>query len=160
MQFLLGGWWSVLESDTDNSCTTLNAVHAINLYSLKGGFYSIYIIYWRRKWQPTPVFLPGESRGQRSLVGCCPWGRTESDTTKATLHACIGEENSNPLQCSCLGNPRDGGAWWAAVYGVAQNWIWLKRLSSSSTLYNNKVVTFLKNEIDPGVYKWIIWCVQ
>ena len=39
---------------------------------------------WRRKWQPTPVFLPGESHGQRSLVGCSPWGCTESDTTEAT----------------------------------------------------------------------------
>ena len=39
---------------------------------------------WRRKWQPTPVFLPGESQGQGSLVGCRPWGRTESDTTEAT----------------------------------------------------------------------------
>ena len=39
---------------------------------------------WRRNWQPTPVFLPGESRGQRSLVGCCPWGRIELDTTEAT----------------------------------------------------------------------------
>ena len=38
---------------------------------------------WRRKWQPTPVFLPGESQGQRSLVGCCLWGRTESGTTEA-----------------------------------------------------------------------------
>ena len=37
---------------------------------------------WRRKWQPTPLFLPGESSGQRSLVGCGPWGRKESDTTK------------------------------------------------------------------------------
>ena len=41
-------------------------------------------MHWRRKWQPTPVFLPGESQGQRSLVGCCLWGRTESDTTEAT----------------------------------------------------------------------------
>ena len=39
---------------------------------------------WRRKWQPTPVFLPGESHGQRSLEGCSPWGRKESDTTEAT----------------------------------------------------------------------------
>ena len=39
---------------------------------------------WRRKWQPTPVLLPGESHRQRRLVGCCPWGRTESDTTEAT----------------------------------------------------------------------------
>ena len=41
-------------------------------------------MHWRRKWQPTPVFLPGESHGRRSLVGCSPWGRTESDTTEAT----------------------------------------------------------------------------
>ena len=43
-----------------------------------------YMWLWRRKWQPTPVFLPGESHGQRSLVGCSPWGRTESDMTEAT----------------------------------------------------------------------------
>ena len=41
-------------------------------------------MHWRREWQPTPVFLPGESQGRRSLVGCCLWGRTESDTTEAT----------------------------------------------------------------------------
>ena len=47
--------------------------------------------------------------------------------------SCIGEGNGNPLQCSCLENPRDGGAWWAAVYGVAQSQTRLKRLSSSSS---------------------------
>ena len=41
-------------------------------------------MHWRRKWQPTPVFLPGESQGQRNLVGCCLWGHTELDTTEAT----------------------------------------------------------------------------
>jgi len=45
--------------------------------------------------------------------------------------SCIGEGNGNPLQCSCLENPRDSGAWWAAIYGVAQSWTRLKRLSSS-----------------------------
>ena len=45
--------------------------------------------------------------------------------------SCIGEGNGKPLQCSCLENPRDGGAWWAAVYGVAQSRTWLKRRSSS-----------------------------
>ena len=48
------------------------------------------------------------------------------------MHACIGEGNGNPLQCSCLENPRAGGAWWAAVGGVAQSQTRLKRLSSSS----------------------------
>ena len=79
----------------------------------------------RRQWHPTPVLLPSKSHGRRSLVGCSPWGRLESDTTER-LHfhfslSCIGEGNGNPLQCSCLENSRDGGVWWAAVYGVAQS---------------------------------------
>ena len=89
----------------------------------------------RRRWHPTPVLLPGKSHGRRSLVGCSPWGREESDMTER-LHShfslsCIGEGNGNPLQCSCLQNPRDRGAWWAAVYGVAQSWTRLTRFSSS-----------------------------
>ena len=83
------------------------------------------IVMWRRQWHPTPVLLPGKSHRRRSLVGCSPWGRWESDTTEQLpFHSslsCIGEGNGNPLQCSCLENPRDGGAWWAAVYGVAQS---------------------------------------
>ena len=90
------------------------------------------------QWHPTPVLLPGKSHGQRSLVGCSPWGRDELDTTEQLLFhfslSCIGEGNGNPLQCSWLENPRDGGAWWAAVYGVAQSQTWLKRLSSSSSM--------------------------
>ena len=94
------------------------------------------LLLWRRQWHPTPVLLPGKSHGQRSLVGCSPWGRKESNTSEQ-LHfhfslSCIGERNGNPLQCSCLENPRDGGTWWAAVYGVAQSQTPLKRLSSSS----------------------------
>ena len=63
-------------------------------------------------------------------------GVAESDTTEQ-LHfhfslSCIGEGNGNPLQCSCLENPRDGEVWWAALYGVAQSRTRLKRLSSSS----------------------------
>ena len=98
-------------------------------------------LYRRRRWHPTPVLLPRKSHGRRSLVGCSPWGHEESDTTERLhLHfslSCIGEGNGNPLQCSCLDNPRDRGAWWAAVYGVAQSWTRLKRLSSSNELYNN-----------------------
>ena len=97
----------------------------------------IYIqVYWRRQRHPTPVLLPGKSHGSRSLEGCSPWGHWGSDTTER-LHfhfslSCLGEGNGNPLQCSCLENPKDGGAWWAAVYGVAQSRTQLKRLSSSS----------------------------
>ena len=88
--------------------------------------------HWRRQWHPTPVLLPGKSQGRRSLVGCSPWDRKESDTTE-WLHfhfslSCIGEGNGNPLQCSCLENPRDGG-----VCGFAQSRTQLKWLSSSSS---------------------------
>ena len=95
---------------------------------------------WRRKWQPTPVFLPGESHGWRSLVGCSPWGPEESNTTERLhfhfLLSCIGEGNGHSLQCSCLENPRDGGAWWGPVCGVAQSWTRLKWLSSSSHFWS------------------------
>ena len=83
------------------------------------------------------TLLPGKSHGWRSLAGCNPWGHEKSDTTER-LHfhfslPCIGEGNGNPLHCSCLENPRDRGAWWAVVYGVAQSWTQLKWLSSSSS---------------------------
>ena len=91
----------------------------------------------RRQWHPTPVLLPGKSHGRRSLVGCSPWVREESETTER-LHfhfslSCFGEENGNPLQCSCLENPRDRGAWWAALYGVTQSWTRLNHLCRSSS---------------------------
>ena len=101
-------------------------------------FVYMYAYLWRRQWHPTPVLLSGKSHEWRSLVGYSPWGRTESDRTER-LHihfslSCTGEGNGNPLQCSCLGNPRDGGAWWAAVYGVTQSQTRLKRLSISRVL--------------------------
>ena len=79
---------------------------------------------WKIPWTEEP--------GRQQSMG---WG--ESDMTE-WLHfhfslSCIGEGNGNPLQCSCLGNPGDGGAWWAVVYGVAQSRTWLKRLSNSSS---------------------------
>ena len=93
---------------------------------------SAYGLRRRRQWHPTSVLLPGKSHGRRSLEGCSPWSCWGSDTTEQ-LHfhfslSCIGEGNGNPLQCSCLENPRDGEAWWAAVYGVAQSWTRLKWL--------------------------------
>ena len=85
---------------------------------------------------PTPVLLPGKSHGWRSLEGCSPWGRWGLDMTERLpfhfSHSCIGEGNGNPLQCSCLENPKDRGAWWAANYGVTQSRTRLKWLSSSS----------------------------
>ena len=86
---------------------------------------------------PHSSTLAWKSHVRRGLVGCSPWGRWESDTTER-LHfhfslSCIGEGNGNPLQCSCLENPGDGGAWGAAVSGVAQSRTRLKRLGSGSS---------------------------
>ena len=96
-----------------------------------------------RAWQLTQVFLPGESHGQRSPAGYSPWGHEESDTTeRLPFHfslSRIGEGNGNPLQCACLENPRDGGAWWAAIYGVTRSRTRLKRLSSSSSIVHGVV---------------------
>ena len=98
----------------------------------------------RRQWHPTPVLLPGKSHGRRSLAGCSPWDRWGSDTTEQ-LHfhfslSCIGEGNGNPLQCSCLENPRDGGAFWAASMGshrVRHDWSDLAAAASRKIIYIN-----------------------
>ena len=86
---------------------------------------------------PTLCDPIGVGDGHGSPASCRPRGPKESDTTEQLhLHfslSCIGEGNGNPLQCSCLENPRDGGAWWAAVYGVTQSRTQLKWLSSSSS---------------------------
>ena len=83
--------------------------------------------------------LARKSHGWRSLVGCSTWAHYESDTAE-WLHfhfslSCTGEGNGNRLQCSCLENTRDRGAWWAAIYGVTQSWTRLKRLSNSSSIH-------------------------
>ena len=126
-----------------------------------------YIFFWRRQWYPTPVLLPGESHGQRSLVGCSPWGCWESNTTEQ-LHfhfslSCIGEGNGNPLQCSCLENPRDGGTWWAAISGVTQSRTRLKWLSSS--IYSFPLVRY-SCLLSAGVLQALLclkvypWCIH
>ena len=91
-----------------------------------------------------PVLLPGKSHGRRSLVGCSPWGHEESDTTERlhfhfslfTFHA-LEKEMATHSSILAWENPRDGGAWWAAVCGVAQSQTRLKRLSSSSSKQNS-----------------------
>ena len=92
---------------------------------------------WRRQWHPTPVLLPGKIPWTEEPGRLQSMGHEESDTTER-LHfhfslSCFGEGNGNPLQYSCLENPRDGGAWWGAISGVTQNQTRLKRLSSSSS---------------------------
>ena len=105
----------------------------------------------RRQWQLTPVLLPGKFHGQRSRVGFSPWGRKELDMTE-WLHShfsvlCIGEGNGNPLKCSWLENPRNGGAWWAAVYGVVQSRTWLKWLRSSSIHTHTHIINTIISTI-------------
>ena len=99
-------------------------------------------MHWKGRWQPTSVFLPGESRGRGSLVGCHLWGRTESDTTEMTkqaskwtkrnfstsIYTCVYicwvwlyKYTCTPLQYSCLENPMNKGAWQAAVHGVTKS---------------------------------------
>ena len=77
---------------------------------------------WKVPWTEEP--------GRLQSMGLLRVGQTERLHFHFSL-SCIGEGSGNPLQCSCLENPRDGGAWWAAVYGVAQSRTRLKQLSSS-----------------------------
>ena len=121
-----GSWWwtgrpGVLQSIGSQRIRHSNWTElrfSLVTYFIHGGTYIR-----RRQWQPIPVLLPGKSHGRRSLVGCSPWGLEESDTTEwLNFHfslSCIGEGNGNPLQCSCLENPRDGGAW---SHRVGHNW--------------------------------------
>ena len=91
---------------------------------------------WRRKSQPSPILLPGNFHGWRSLVGYSPWGRKESYTSNFTFFLSVitfGEGNGNALQCFCLENPMDRGTWWATVYGVAK----------SQTHYSNPLFAYL-----------------
>ena len=112
------------------------------------------------QWHPTPVLLPGKSHGgRRTLVGCSPWGHEELATTEWLhfhfSHSCIGDGNGNLLQCFCLENPRDEGAWWAAVYGVTQSrtrlkWLSLEKQNQKDMReYNYRKRLIIKN--------WLTW---
>ena len=104
--------------------------------------------------------------GWRSLVGCSPWGHEELDTTEwIPFHfwlSSIGEGNGNLLQCSCLENPRDGGAWWAAVYGVAQSRTRLKRLSSCCSMFSSNccLLTCIQISQEAGQVVWYSYLLK
>ena len=125
------------ESEVTQSCQTCSdpmdcSTPGLPVHHQLLEFTQTHVHRWRRQWQPTLVLLPRKSHGWRSLVDCSPWSHYESDVTER-LHFDFslsrnGEGNGNPLQGSCLENPRDGGAWWAAVCGVAQS-------RSSKSLY-------------------------
>ena len=122
----------------------MSGLFILFFFPLPRDCYYLEILNWRRWWHPTPVLLPGKSHGRRSLVGCSPWGREELDMTeRLPFHfslSCFGEGDGNPLQCSCLENPRDREAWWAAVYGITQSQTqlkWLSSLAVAEILKNN-----------------------
>ena len=106
-----------------------------NLVKLQGLYSQPLGLYWRRQWQPTPVLLPGKSHGRKSLVGCSPWRCKELDQTEQLrfYFSLSWLEKEMATHSSVLENPRDGGAWWAAIYGVARSRTRLKQLSSSSS---------------------------
>ena len=115
--------WGREESDTTGDFTFTFHFHALEKEMVAHSG----ILAWR---------IPGmeEPGGLQSM------GALESDMTERVHFpfslSCFGEGNGNPLQCSCLENPRDGGAWWAAIYGLAQSRTRLKQLSSSSSEIN------------------------
>ena len=120
--------------------------------------------------------FPGEGNGNPLQYSCLEnpmdrgtWWATVHGVAKSrtrlsnftftfTFHfslSCIGEGNGNPFQCSCLENPRGGGAWWAAVYGVAQSWTRLKQLSSSSSSRSDLAAAVAAgNDLDSN-YHWL-----
>ena len=168
---LKGILWPKKKKWIVHSSWLVSTFHILRSSSLNIPHIKIFFTYWwlfikllwtyrRRQWHPTPVLLPGKSHGWRSLEGCSPWGRWESDTTeRLDFHfslSCIGEGNGNPLHCSCLENPRDRGAWWAAGYGVAQSRTRLKRFSSSSS--SNRTYTgykiLHKKDMSSGYMNW------
>ena len=107
-------------------------------------FEDYFVSMWRRQWHPTPVLLPGkipwmEEPGGLQSMGSLSIGHNWA-TSLSLFTFMLGEENGNPLQCSCLENPRDGGAWWAAVYGVSQSQTrlkWLSTLNKYKGLYQS-----------------------
>ena len=120
---------------------------------------SVYPLTLEKAMAPHSSTLAWKIPWWRSLEGCSPCGRWGSDTTER-LHfhfslSCIGEGDGNPLQCSCLENTKDGGAWWTAVYGVAQSQTWVKRLSSSSSTLWLPSLHFLL-PLAPGNYHSIL----
>ena len=121
-------------------------------------------------WHPTPVLLPGKFHGRRSLGGCSPWGREESDATEQ-LHfhfalSCIGVRNGNPLQCSCLENPRDGepgGLPSMGSHRVRHDWSDLasaRRVESKliSLTLNHCIVRWVEFELQINLFEWALRC--
>ena len=98
-------------------------------------------------WKIPRTEEPGRLQSMGSL-------RVRHDWATSLSLSCIGEGNGNPLQCSCLENPRDSGAWWAAVYGVTQSRKWPKRLSSSSSQHRIKRINWHQKNVNRVSRHW------
>ena len=138
-------WWGSLLPFPKNAAMTLYNIFYLPPWIHSTPWHPIgkgWLLFQRRQWHPTPVLLPGEFHGWRTLVGCSPWGRTESDMTEwLRFHfslSCIGEGNGNPLQCSCLeripGKAEPGGLPSMGSHRVGHDWSNLAADSSSSHL--------------------------
>ena len=110
-------------------------INIVNVFSREGNGTHSSTLAWKILWTEEP--------GRQQSMGSLRVGHNWATSLHFSL-SCIGEGNSNPLQCSCLENPRDGGPWWAAIYGVAQSQTRLKWLSSSSS---SNVFSFLGNDV-------------
>ena len=124
------------KASTNKQLELIHELNKIFAYKISTQKWVVVLYTWRRQRQPTPVVLPGKSHGWRSLVGCSPWGSWVGHdwATSLSLFTFMHwRKKWQPTPVFCLENPRDGGAWWAAVYGVAQSQTWLKWLSSSSS---------------------------
>ena len=137
------------ESEVTQSCSTLSDSMDCSLpgSSLHGIFHPR-VLEWGAIGSP---LVPGKSHGRRSLEGCSPWGCWGLDTTER-LHfhfslSRFGEGNGNPLQCSCLENPRDGGAWWAAIYGVVRLWSRVSENNLQIFRFQSKINCHTKNQV-------------
>ena len=105
----------------------------------------------------------------RTLAWRIPWteepGRLQSMALRRVRHhfhfslSCVEEVHGNPLQYSCLKNPRDRGAWWAAVYGIAQNRTQLKRLSSSSIYVNPNLPVYPSLTLPADIHVFLFVCL-
>ena len=121
----------------------------MNIYYLKRGFRNTTMashsstLAWKIPWMEEP--------GRLQSMGSLRVGHNWATEWLHFSLSYIGEGNGNPLQCPCLENPRDGGAWWAAVYGVAQSWTRLKQLSSS------KYILWLSTTWKMTAYSYIFY---
>ena len=119
-----GAWWAAVHGVAKNRARLSDFTFTFHFHALEKEMAPhSSTLAWKLPWTEEP--------GRLQSTGSLRIGTTEQLHFHYSL-PCTGEGNGNPLQCSCLENPRDGGAWWAAVYGVAQSQTQLKWLSSSS----------------------------